>query len=103
MATDPMTQPFPLLTFEYQSRTDGSNGVPMLIMSWGRRRVGQDRAIPDPIRVHTSQRIAMAWRSSVLIEKSITDAALLLNVPAATAIAWKAHATRGTYTKSAAE
>jgi len=95
--------PEPISIIEYQSRTKKSGGVPMLIVSFAKRwRKDAADVFWEPIRIRLSDRVSLKWRNAILAERTNEDAALILNVPRATASAWKAHATRGTYDKSEA-
>jgi hypothetical protein len=108
--------PLRILTVEYQSQTARGMGVPMLIVSYavvsthhflpGNLEKYMRRAdlsdLPESHhwgeRLRLTEDVALDLRNAVLAEK---NAALALNVPAATAAAWKAHATRGTYSEGA--
>ena len=87
----------------YQSVTDGSRGVPMSISMFLRRR-GFDEfadgfdAIKIPVFDDDSMR-KMVIEGRIFLSDE-WDASLipaLLNIPAGTAAAWRAHSTRGTY------
>lgn len=87
--------PVCLSAYEYQSTTNASRGVPMLVASFA--KLGRGEPIPKMKWTRMTEAFAIDMRSSILRQSSSTDAALLLNVEPSTASAWKAHVTRGTY------
>lgn len=93
--------PDPILVLEYQSSTKASSGVPMLIMGFGKRRLGQS-VVESPIFTKLSDATATDWRSRIITDTSLEEASLILNAPQSSVAAWKAHATRGTYRKEVA-
>jgi hypothetical protein len=109
---DQSAQPLPVLVCSYQSRTATSNGVPMLVLSFAKGRLPkrlkgwrQQYEMPGepPIHIKIGNSAALRSRNHILLNNDTETAALMLNVPRSTAIAWKAHVTRGTYSQSAAE
>jgi hypothetical protein len=96
----PDSYPRPMAVIEYQSRTESSRGVPMVIMQFAKERHASQRA-RDLVVWKASQAESLAWRNDLLAKLSSHDAAMALNVPERTAAAWKAHATRGTYARAA--
>jgi len=101
LLSDPTGIPDPLLVLEYQSKTKDSGGVPMLIVSFAKRRQGK-RVNLDPVCAKLTQKGAINWRNELLLSEPIERAALILNTSKSTAVAWKAHVTRGTYEKESA-
>jgi hypothetical protein len=98
---DDKSEPAPILVLEYQSSTTTSHGVPMLICSFAKTRLSLGRRpAPPPKIVRLNNGDALAWRNQVLQNVDVDAAADLLNVPRLTAVAWKAHATRGTYART---
>lgn len=95
----------PISIVEYQSRTNYSNGVPMLIASFAIRKRFRDEADAmkhEPALWKLSNAVALEERNKLLRDLSSEGASLALNVEPKTATAWKAHATRGTYDQGAA-
>lgn len=88
--------------YNYRSATDGGNGVPMTIATLVHRKcdTGDYLAIPVPVLSDKDIREMVLRGRITSIEGKPTDCedvAGLLNVPKATAAAWRAHATMGTY------
>lgn len=106
---NPMNERLELLRlYNYQSATSDSNGVPMSIGVMRRRArgfaqsdgydaVGLPRFTEDNVR-------RAVLDSQICVNEAYPmgcpDVAGLLNVPAGTAAAWRAHATRGTYSET---
>lgn len=94
---DRSAMPTTVGVIEYQSSTKESNGVPMLICSFAKMSLQDGRATPTPKAMKIDDGMALEWRNGELLASDTETAAAVLNVPKATASAWKAHVTRGTY------
>lgn len=93
---------------EYHSRTDDGAGVPMLIMTFVKVPIDvwhiTNHGIASTCRIITAPKgdALRSWRLKFVRDHDVPSISMALNVPARTAAAWKAHATRGTYAKEAA-
>lgn len=100
----PDTVPEPVFLCEYRSKTKESNGSPMLIVSFAKRWVKNAyESNHAPVMLSLNDELTLKSRDIILQDHTAEDAARLLNVPVRTAVAWKAHHTRGTYDRHVSE
>lgn len=86
------SEPAPVSLIEYQSRVGKSQGVPMMIASFGKAPIGRSGA--SAVEVKMTEERARQWQSGVVARHTAAEAAFLLNVSKPSAAALKARVTR---------
>ena len=81
--------------YDYQSATDDSNGVPMTYAAFKKRNGPVPTRDVKTLRFDTEK--VPLRTMAIALELDGNDAAMMLDIPAATVAAWKAHYSRGTY------